>query len=187
MQRGFFFVDDEAGFLLIGLNVPIDIHHAGRGVEDGLHGFGELQSCFFVRPINLGDECLQHWRAGWHLGDGDTGFVAIRDGGDGRANAFGDVVALCFALVLADEVDLDVGDVGTAAHEVVAHEAVEVVGRGDTGVDLVIGHFGFGADRGGHFAGDGGGLFQRRAFRHVQDDLELALVVKGQHLHLYPA
>jgi hypothetical protein len=96
-------------------------------------------------------------------------------------------VALRFALVFADEIDLDVSDVGSATHEVVTHEAVEVVGRGDTGIDLVIGHFRLGADRGGHLASDGGGFFQGRAFRHVQDDLELALVVEGQHFHLHPA
>jgi hypothetical protein len=50
VQRGFFLVDDEAGFLLIGLDVPIHIDDAGVALEDGLHGFGELQTRLFIRP-----------------------------------------------------------------------------------------------------------------------------------------
>jgi hypothetical protein len=36
---------------------------------------------------------------------------------------------LCALRSFGHEVDLDVGDVGAAAHEVVAHQAVEVEGR----------------------------------------------------------
>jgi hypothetical protein len=66
----------------------------------------------------------------------------------------------------------------------VADEAVEVEGRGGAGVDLVVAHLGLRADGGGHLEGDAGGLLQRGALGRVEDDLELRLVVEGQHLDL---
>ena len=82
---------------------------------------------------------------------------------------------------------MQVCDVRAAAHEVVAHQAVEIERRGDAGIDLVIGHLGLDAHDGSDFAGGLGGEFERAAFGHVQDDLKLALVVERQHLHLHPA
>ena len=187
MERGFFLVDDEARFLLVGLDVPIDIDHAGRGFENGLHLFSKFQAVRFIRPVNLSDERLQHRRSWWHFRNGHPCAVACRDGGDGRAHTFGDVMTLRLALMLADEVHLNVRDTGATAHEVVTHQAVEIVGRGDTGIDLVVGDFRLRADRRRHLPRHGSGLLQRSALRHVQDDLKLALVVKRQHLHLHPA
>jgi hypothetical protein len=49
--------------------------------------------------------------------------------GDGRhrvAHRHGDLVALAAALVLADQVDLDVAHLGLGAQVVLAHQAVEV-------------------------------------------------------------
>jgi hypothetical protein len=96
-----------------------------------------------------------------------------RDGGDGRACPLGNVVALRGALVLADEVHLEVRDVRTAAHEVVAHEAVEIEWRCRARVDLILAHLGFIADRPRHLLRDGRRRFERRAFGRVEDDLKL--------------
>ena len=71
--------------------------------------------------------------------------------------------------------------------KVMPHQSVEIEWRRHAGVNLVIGHFRFDADGGGDFARGLRGAFQRAAFGHVQDDLELALVVERQHLHLHPA
>ena len=100
------------------------------------------------------------------------------------ADALGDVVTLELALGLADEVHLDVGDIGAAPQEVVPHQAVEVVGRGNAGVGLEVHNLGLLLDDGGQFAGDARGFFERGSLGHVDDDLELALVVERQHLHL---
>ncbi len=89
--------------------------------------------------------------------------------------------------LLFDEIDLQVGDVRAAAHEVMAHQAVEIKGRGDAGIDLVIGHLRLDAHRGGDLARGLRGAFKRAAFGHVQDDLKLALVVEGQHFDFHPA
>ncbi|GIX31689.1 MAG: hypothetical protein KatS3mg124_2161 [Porticoccaceae bacterium] len=75
---------------------------------------------------------------------------------------------------------------GAAAEEVVPDQTVEVEGGGGAHVDLVVGHLRFVADGGGDFPRRPGGALQRAALRHVEDDLELALVVEGQHLHLHP-
>ena len=96
-------------------------------------------------------------------------------------------MALRVALVFGQEVDLDVGVARPAAHEIMAHQAVEIEGPGGAGIDLGVDHLRLGGDRGGHFARHVGGGFQAAALRHVEDDLELALVVKRQHLHLHPA
>ena len=69
-------------------------------------------------------------------------------------------MALELALGLADEVHLDVGDVGPAPQEVVAHQAVEVVGRGNAGVGLEVHNLGLLLDDGGQFAGDARGLLR---------------------------
>ena len=128
---------------------------------------------------------MQHGRAGRHLGHGDDRAVALGDGGDNRADPLRDRVALVRALVLADEIDLQVGDIGPAAHEVVPHESVEIEGRGGAGIDLDVADLGLAANSGGHFAGNAGGLLQRGALGRVDHDLELRLVVEGQHLDLH--
>ena len=147
----------------------------------------QRQSAFFIRPIDLGHEGLQDRRAGWHFGHGNARAVFRGDRRDARTDALGDVVALSFALALGHQVDLQVGDMGAAPHEVVAHQAVEVEGGGHARVDLVIGYLRLDAHRGGNLASGLGRALQRAAFRHVEDDLEFALVVERQHLHLHPA
>ena len=75
----------------------------------------------------------------------------------------------------------------STASTAMADQAVEVEGGGHAGIDLVICHLRLGAHGGGDFARRLGGEFERAAFGHIQDDLELALVVEGQHFHLHPA
>ena len=89
-------------------------------------------------------------------------------------------------LVLADEVDLDVGDVRTLAKEVVADQAVEVVWARCPDVGFVVGHLGLCPDRVGERLGNAVGLLERRALGHVDDHLELALVIERQHLDTDP-
>jgi hypothetical protein len=184
VQGGLGLVDDEAHLRLRILDVPVDVHHAGGLLHDAPDLAGEGDALRGVGAVDFGDDRLQHGRAGRHLGDGDGGAVLLRHGGDERADAFGDVVALEGAFALADEVDLDVGDVGAAAQVVVADEAVEIERRGGAGVDLVVAHLGLRAEGGGHLAGDARRLLQRRALGRVDHDLELRLVVEGQHLDL---
>src|SRR5260370_41303434 len=66
-----------------------------------------------------------------------------------------------------------------------AHQTVEIERRGNAGVDLVIRDFRFDAHSRCDLARRLGGSFQRAAFGHVENNLELALVVEGQHFDFY--
>src|SRR5206468_689996 len=134
--------------------------------------------------IDLGDHRLEHGRPGRHFGDLDAGSGTTGDGKQLIADALGDVVALQAAVGFADQVHLDVGDIGTSPQKIVAHEPVEVVRRGGSGVGLEVHYFRLLSDDSGQLAGNPRGLFEGCAFGHVDDDLELALVVERQHLHL---
>ena len=81
------------------------------------------------------------------------------------------------------QVDLDVGLVGAVPQEVMPHQPVEVVRTRGAGIDLVVLHFRLLAQVLPQFLGHARGLLQRGAVGHVDDHLELALVVEGQHLH----
>ena len=90
------------------------------------------------------------------------------------------------SLPFGQEIDLDIGDMLAASQEIVSHQAVEIERRGRAGVDLVINDLRFLADRQGNLAGGLDCLFQREAFGHIENDLELVFVVERQHLHLHP-
>ena len=93
-------------------------------------------------------------------------------------------MALQIARALRQQVHLDVGHIGSAAQIVVTHQAIEVVGRSRSGVGLDVHHFPlllrFLAQQLRHPRR----LFQRGAVRHVDNHLELALVIERQHLDL---
>ena len=93
------------------------------------------------------------------------------------------MMAVVFAVVFVLQVDLEVGHVGGGAEKIVADEAVKIVGRGGAGVGLDVDDFGLMEGGAGESADCAGGLFERRAFGHVDDDLELAFVIEGEHLH----
>ena len=152
VQRGLFLVDDEARLRLVGLDIPVHVHDAGRAFENVAHLAGERVAVGLGRAVDFGDERLQHRRTGRHFGDGDARIEPGGDLGDARADALRDVVALRAAFAFGKEIHLDVGDVRALAQEVMAHEAVEIIRRGDAGVDLVVGHFRLGAHGGGDLA-----------------------------------
>src|SRR5579863_9457275 len=66
------------------------------------------------------------------------------------------------------------------------NEAVEIVRAGSPGIDLIIDNFGLLAEILSQGLGYAGRLFQRRPVGHVDDDLELTLVVEGEHFYANP-
>src|SRR5438045_4822077 len=66
------------------------------------------------------------------------------------------------------------------------HQAVEVEGSSHPCINLIVGHFGFDTNRSSDLSCCLGRSFQRTAFRHVEDDLEFALIVERQHFHFNP-
>src|SRR6516162_4209892 len=186
VQGGLFLVDDKAHLRLVGLDIPVHVHHAWRLFEDRNDFLGQGKPCFLRGAVNFGDKSLQYRRTGWHLGYGDARAIFLSDCRHERANAFGDVMALCFPVVLRDKIDLQVSHIRSASHEVVADESVEIKGRCRSRVDLVVSDLRPFAYSSRDFAGGLRGALERTAFRHVQDDLEFAFVVEWQHFHLYP-
>ncbi len=98
---------------------------------------------------------------------------ALRGGQQHLSHLVGEGVRLVGALVLVDEVDLDVGQVAAGAQEVVAHQAVEIEGRRGPNVDLEIGDLGHGSELVGELASGGVGLFEGESFGCVDHDLQL--------------
>ena len=182
VKGGLFAVHHIADLGLGGFDIPVEVHDALGAGEDSFNCCRERDALRFIRPVDFCHERLQHRRSGWYLGDHDDRAVFFCDWGNKRANTLGNGVALVGPLALADQVDLDVGDIGPASHEVVTHKTVKVKRCSGAGVDLEIPHFGFLADGRGHLGGDAGGLFQCGALRSIDDDLKLRLIVEGQHL-----
>ncbi len=66
---------------------------------------------------------------------------------------------------------------------VVPDQAVEIKRRCRADVGLIIADFRHRADVPSQRLGDAGGFFKRSALRHVDHQLNLALIIEGQHLH----
>ena len=175
-------VGHERGLRLGRFDVPIHVDDAGRLFEDRLHLRGELPPTLVIRPVDFGDEGLQHRRAGRHFGHLNRGAESLGNRNQPPAHALRDLMALLVAVVLRSQVHLQVRQVRPTAQKVVPHQAVEVVRRGDAHVALHVRDAGIAQDFGGERGGDACRLFEGRAFRQVHDDLELALVVERQHL-----
>lgn len=67
-----------------------------------------------------------------------------------------------------------------------AHQAIEVDGGGGAGVDLVILHLRHLGKLSPDRQQGALGLLQGRPLRHIEHQLELRLVVKGEHLEHHP-
>ena len=165
----------------------VDVDHAVGLLEHAAHRLRHLPAAGGVGAVDLGDDRRQHRRAGRHFDDLDVGAEALADLLQRRPHAGGDGVALLAAVVLVDQVDLQVADLAAAAQVVLAHQAVEVDRRGGAGIGLVVGHLGHRRQVRAEFVQHRGGLLHRRAGRHVDDDLELRLVVERQHLQQHQA
>src|SRR5581483_1465962 len=72
------------------------------------------------------------------------------------------------------------------AQEVMSNQPVEVIGTGGAAVYLVVADFRLLTEILAKRLRHSGGLLQRRAIRHIDDDLKLALIVEGEHFHAHP-
>ena len=92
---------------------------------------------------------------------------------------------LAITLALGEQVHLHIGHVGAAAHEVVAHESVEVERGRRAGVHLRAHHFRHRAEIRRNLRRRAVRRFERCSFGEVEHHLEFTLVVEREHLHLY--
>src|SRR3546814_3970542 len=79
--------------------------------------------------------------------------------------------------------DLQVAEIGAGAQVVLPHQAVEVDRRGGAGVALVVQYLRHLVEHRGQLGEQRAGVFQRTTLGQVDHDLQLRLVVEGQHLH----
>ena len=166
-------------------DVPVGVDDARSVLEDRLDLLGDLRLTGEIGAVNLCDQRLHNRRSGRDLADLDASAILIADRVHKWAKPLCNRVALHAALICRQEVDLDIGLVGLAAHVVVAHQSVEVIGTGGAGVGLVVQDIGLSRKLVAEGLGDPGRLLQRSSVRHIDDDLQLALVVERQHLHAH--
>jgi hypothetical protein len=105
------------------------------------------------------------------------------DGREGRLHRHGDLVAVARPVVLVDEIDLQVSQLGALAQVVLPDQSVEIDGCRGAGVSLVVAHLGQLAHHLCELVEHLRRGLDGRAFGHIHDDLELRLVVEGQHFH----
>ncbi len=92
-------------------------------------------------------------------------------------------MALHAALLGRQQIDLNVGLIRLAAHVVVAHQTVEVIRARRSRVSLVVQHIRLPREFFTKRLGHSRRLLQGCAVGHVDNHLQLALVVERQHLH----
>ena len=144
---------------------------------------GHLDLLRMVGPVDFRYQRLDYRWARRDLSHLQARAVLFTDGIYCLADALGNVVTLPGARVLRYQVHLNVRTVRALPQEVVTYQPVEVVRPGSTRVDLVIDDLGLLGDPARQFARHARCLLQCRAIRHVENDLHLALVVEGEHLH----
>src|SRR3954468_24226408 len=103
-------------------------------------------SCHFdllliARTVYLGNEGFEYGRTRRHLGYLDPRSVAVANLHKPRTQAFRNGMALRSAFVAVAEIDLDVGLIGSAPHEVMPHQPIEVVRPRCACIDLVVRYF----------------------------------------------
>jgi hypothetical protein len=160
----------------------VHIHDVRRGAEQrAAPRWATANLTGIIQAVDFRHQRRHHRRAGRHFDHLDVGVVALADLLQGPAHGQRDVVALAVTVLLVDQVDLDIADVGPGAQVVLPDQAVEIDRRGGAGVDLIVGHFLDRAEIAAQLAQHPGGLFQRGAFRHIHNDLKFRLVVERQH------
>ena len=79
VQRSLVEIDLQVVLHLRIFDVPVHVHHAGRGLEDLLDLLRHLDLLLVVRAVHFGDQRFQHRRTGRHLGDLEPRAVLVAD------------------------------------------------------------------------------------------------------------
>ncbi len=94
-------------------------------------------------------------------------------------------MALRAAIRQREQVDLYVRLIRLIAQIVMPDKSVEVIRAGESGIELIVRHLRLLAEVLAERLTNACCLLQRGAVGHVDDNLELALVVERQHLYLH--
>ncbi len=185
VEGGLLLVGNEGDLLLGRFPHVIDVDDARLLRQPGPHGIGRQQEVFVLMiglPIDFGHDAGDHRRAGRRLHEFHASLVPIGNRLQLVPHPQTDGVALQRAVLLARQIDPQLGHVVALPEIVVAHEAVEVHRRGQPDIARVIGDFGHAGQVGLEVADGGVGAFQGGALVEVEHQQQLVLVVEGQHL-----
>jgi len=140
---------------------PVDVDDARGALEDRLHLSGEIQALLGGGRVDLGHQGREHRRS---RGTSVTLTLAPWRAAIGRGSGAGSwrTDGWRRAVVLGQEVHLQVGDQRSGAQEVVPHQAVEVERRRGSDVGLDVGHLRQAAQSERELACDRGGVLERR-------------------------
>ena len=165
----------------------IHIHQARSLGEDLGHITGKLAPNLRGGAMDLRHHRLEHRWSRRHLDYGDLGARTLDQFGQGLTGLHGQLMAGTLALLLVQELDLQLTLPGVGTQIVMPHHTVEVKGPRRAGVELDGGDLRLQAPQLlGHAMGQIGGYRQGRALRHIDHHRVLRFVVQGQHLDRYP-
>jgi hypothetical protein len=108
--------------------------------EDGLDLLRNFGLAGEIRAVDLCDESPDDRRSWRYFADLNASAVLVADDIEQRTKPLGNGMALHAALLGRQQVHLNVGLVRLAAHVVVAHEPIEVIGTGSSCVGLIVEH-----------------------------------------------
>ena len=111
-------------------DIPVGINHAGGVLKDRLDLLRNLRLTSHVWTVNLGHQGLHHRRSRRNFADLNARAIRVADRVEQRTKPLGDGMALHAALLGRQQVHLNIGLIRLAAHVVVAHQSVEVIGPG---------------------------------------------------------
>jgi len=126
-------VNSEKQLTLTGLHGVVDVHNpfdAGHGLFDRVGRLNQIVVGMPGRAVHLGHHGGEYRRTRRRLDQLDAGARGLGNGFDVVSHAQYNGMARHLTVVTRQEVDADVSHISPLAHVVVAHQAVEVHGRG---------------------------------------------------------
>ena len=121
-------------------DVPVGVDNARSVLKDLLDLLGDLSLTSQIGTVDLGYQRLYDGRPRWNFADLNPRAIRVADRIEQRTKPLCNRMALHTALLCRQQVHLDVGLIRLTAHVVVAHQSVEVIGTGGSGVRLVVQH-----------------------------------------------
>ena len=156
-------------------------------MKDGFKLLGHLTSAFGGRAINFCNDGGKHRRARRHLDHFDVGIKARADCLQCRAHPGSNVMTLVVAMMLVEQVNLNITDMAAGAQIVLTHQAVEVNRRGGTRVGLIILYLRHCTQEQTQLLQHSSRALHRGACGHINNDLKLRFVIERQHFQYNPA
>src|SRR5690606_21583556 len=180
-HRGTLTVDIDPPFFLVVFDVIIDIDNVRGAFKQRAQWFGGGNLALVIRAIHFRHNGGHHRRAGRDFHHFDVGIHGAANGLQRLAYGKSNVVALALTLGFVHQIHLNIALMGHVAQVILAHQTVEVNGGRSAGVQLDVFDFRYVYQLVGQRFQQRQGLLYRRAFRHIDNDLEFRFVVERQH------